>query len=408
MLTFNGRNIISGYIKQLLHSFNLPVCKVFTDVASCKQYFLHTQTNPGVTRSSNAGYSMIAIIRNYKNNEDWFVKVDDKTNITPLYQYRYAHFYPNLTKVLRLENDIYDSYTHMYLGDYLRFIRDYHNINLLSLYNCFANEVIIRNNHKYLLIPVKYDKTYSVFTRLTHINYILTDRVKDADSIIYFNNPITASKSLNPNCIIVNVPPASAESVDVNNSTISLRYGKLYKEHYLKMIIEVPLNDDSPITVLEGDYRNYKPYFSNIQINYEKDSSNTYRHQNEYNELFNDNIGSNNFQLVNVLTNGDVSYPIADRLIEYLIGNVITEKDPISKNIIDAKKKLGYRYLGYNQMELNRTNASFTIMDRFKMLDAVTTNETYRLDDQDLLGYVDKDIEGVLDDERYVGGKVVR
>lgn len=307
-----------------------------------------------------------------------------------------------------MENDIYDSYTHMYLGDYLRFIRDYHNINLLSLYNCFANEVIIQNNHKYLLIPVKYDKTYSIFTESTHINYILTDTVKGVDSVIVFNNPITASKSFNPNCIIVNVPPVNAESIDVNNSTISLRYGKLYKEHYLKMIIEVPLNDDSPITVLEGDYRNYKPYFSNIQINYEKDASNTYIHQNEYNKLFNDNIGSNNFQLVNVLTNGDMSYPIADRLIEYLIGNVITEKDPISKNIIDAKKKLGYRYLGYNQVELNRTNASFTIMDRFKMLDAVTTNETYRSNDQDLLGYVDKDIEGVLDDERYIAGKVVR
>lgn len=69
-LTFNSRNIISGYIKQLLHSFNLPVCKVFTSVVSCNQYFSHIQTNRGVTRSSDAGYSMIAIIRNYKNNED--------------------------------------------------------------------------------------------------------------------------------------------------------------------------------------------------------------------------------------------------------------------------------------------------------------------------------------------------
>ena len=83
------------------------------------------------------------------------------------------------------------------------------------------------------------------------------------------------------------------------------------------------------------------------------------------------------------------------------MGNVITELDPISKNIIDAKKKLAYRYLGYRQARIKSTNASFNIMDRFKLLDAVSSNKYSRIDDQDLLGYVDKDVESVLDDERY-------
>lgn len=75
--------------------------------------------------------------------------------------------------------------------------------------------------------------------------------------------------------------------------------------------------------------------------------------------------------------------------------------DPISKNIIDAKKKLAYRYLGYSQARIKSTNASFNIMDRFKLLDAVSSNKYSRIDNQDLLGYVDKDVESVLDDERY-------
>lgn len=328
-------------------------------------------------------------------------------NITPLYMYRYAHYYPNLTKRLRLENDLYDSYTHMYLGEYLKFIRDYHDINLLSLYNCFANEIIVQNNHKYILIPVRYNTTYSIFTNSTHIRYMVTDRVRDVESTIDFTNPTALSKSTNPYCIILNIPPATPQSIDMDGLNVVSRYSALYKEHDLKVIMEVPLEDYSPIVVLEGNYSNYRPYFSNIQINYERNDSGDYRYQGEYGRIFGDNIGANNFQLVNTLEHGDISYPIADRLIEYLIGNVITDKDPISRNIIDAKRKLGRRYLNYTQAELNRTNAAFTIMDRFKMLDAVSTNTIYRLNDEDLLGYVDKDIEGVLDDERYIGGKVV-
>lgn len=398
MLKFNSRNIIAGYIKQLLYSFNLPMCRVFESEDACRKFLDVPSTTSSLPTYKD---NYIAIIRKYKDGKDYFVTVDSQTpEIKPLYIYRYNHFYPNLTKKLRLENDTYDSYTHTYLGDYLRFIRDYFDINLMSLYNCYNNETIVQGNYKYLLIPIKYDKVYTVFTEKNSIKYVITNEVVDTKYSVDFTNASSASKMNNSHCLSVNSNKAPTMTIDQEGGTQISKFGNLFKEENLKLIIQANIQDESPIVVLEGDYSNYKPYFTNYQLNYEK-SGQDYRWQEGYEEVFGDNIGTYNFQLVNQLKRDNDSYPIADRLIEYLLGNVITELDPISKNIIDAKKKLAYRYLGYTQAQTKNMNASFNIMDRFKLLDAVSSNKYSKIDDQDLLGYVDKDVEGVLDDERY-------
>lgn len=319
-------------------------------------------------------------------------------------KYRYGHFYMNLTKKMKLENDLYDSYAHRYLGEYLRFIRDYFNINLMSLYNCFDNTIEIAGNTKYFIVPIKYGKVYSIFSSRNSLSYYIDTDFDESNFGI--GEPNKASKNTSSSCILIPaIYPSSEKVAREDNSLAENKFTNVFKEKNLRLIIKTDINDNSPIVVLEGNYSNYKSYFSNIQVNYEKDKNYKYEYEDEYKEIFNNNINNSNFQLINQLKLSNENYPIADRLIEYLFGNVITDLDPISKNIIDAKKKLAYRYLrdehGNLIINLNSIDGKFTIMDRFKMLDAVSMNEKYNTDKQDLLGYVDKDVEAVLDDERY-------
>ena len=270
MLKFNSRNIISGYIKQLLYGFNLPVCRVFEDENECEDFLdISSTTSSSPTYKDN----YIAIIRKYKDDKDYFVTIDSQTSeIKPLYIYRYNHFYPNLTKKLRLENDTYDSYTHTYLGDYLRFIRDYFDINLMSLYNCYNNETIVQDNYKYLLIPIKYDKDYTIFTEKNSVKYLITNEVVDTKYPVDFTNASSASKINNSHCLSISSDKAPTMAIDQEGEIQTLRFGNLFKEENLKLIIQANIQDESPIVVLEGDYSNYKPYFTNYQLNYEKEN----------------------------------------------------------------------------------------------------------------------------------------
>lgn len=57
-------------------------------------------------------------------------------------KYLYGASYLNITANLKIQNMIYDRYTHRYLGKYLRFLRDYNGIDLMSMYNCADGEIL--------------------------------------------------------------------------------------------------------------------------------------------------------------------------------------------------------------------------------------------------------------------------
>ena len=161
MFKFNNSHIFTGYLKQLLSSVNLPTCRIYTKEFA--DYFKRTgKEDPRVIESfdtvvytGGSTNKMRAATRvNYlKANElyNYFwdysqASLESKTK-DAVWKRASSIFYdkdksiPGLTRVLNSPGSTYNVTMHEYLGEYLRFMRDYHNINLMSLYNCFNNKI---------------------------------------------------------------------------------------------------------------------------------------------------------------------------------------------------------------------------------------------------------------------------
>ena len=214
MIKFGSSGIVAGYIKQLLASFHLPKAQIYS--AEHSQYLEeHLEESPyliettfpvenstdvaakaatsvdevkQVTTRCYVPYIKGNLIQFYVGgyytpNNTYVPGVWQSAPLNPKQSsggawvtYERGEAVKNLTKVLELKNNIYDSYTHEYLGNYLRFIRDYDGIDLMSMYNCFSNRRPYRfkyadeyitmdtadSNYKLYVLPIKLFKDYTI------------------------------------------------------------------------------------------------------------------------------------------------------------------------------------------------------------------------------------------------------
>ena len=117
-------------------------------------------------------------------------------------------------------------------------------------------------------------------------------------------------------------------------------------ENNLKLFIKVPATNTSSIVVLAGDYRNYNDslyYLKDTTWEYEKNTTMTnFETKKTYVDSSLPDINSREFKPISKLQllalNTGISYPFADRLIEYLIGNVIVPNDGTPDNIRRLQK----------------------------------------------------------------------
>ncbi len=400
MIKFNSTNIFVGEIKEILKSFNLPSYKVLV------------QGEPvSIFKDFSYIYSgMILVGRENKDFPNGFIY--DSNDF--LYKDTYYYNQPilNITHNLVIKNVNYDYLTHNRLGNYLRFIRDYKDVNLMSMYNCFngqsANNIDIdfdngkkifntdNNSYKIFTIPAKYNKKYTFFvdcpTNLEIVACYYLNNNQLNDLIVNSNNKVLENY-LYPNTYYkINASRFNTPFVydklnyflfNISNEDVKRTLAQ--KELELTLLLKLPKDNNSSIVVLEGDYTQ-----DSEQRCY---SDMTFSTHTQYIINF-DNVDNfeqfNKFNSYKQLTyiNDNNSYPFANRLIEYLIDNAITPLDDIEldtkrveSNLI--KNKVISVYTPYYDWTNELRTKIYLEAQNKKILNSYF----------DILGYVDKDVE---------------
>ena len=347
--------------------------------------------------------------------------------VTPKY-YTYNMKIRNGTKNLVIQNNTYDTYTHEYLGDFLRFHRDYRNLDLMSLYNCFSNNVCPElnlkvqvstdagnarlglntkgyiaefktsdQNYKIYMVPVKLFQEYTIAmdseTAIELCCGLFNQYQYDKEYDIIAESTYTCYNSMQ-----FNDPKLFTAISNLNDLTTLLDATELAQhEGDLKLFIKVPINNKSSIVILEGNYLGYNDA-AVLKVKANPDKVNS----KEINKKF-VNYSVINFEgsldkLTNLITplqllmaNTGESYPFADRLLEYLVGNAITKDDPIGDNVKRAKMVVKENV----DQSIVKVIGDEIWIPALKYVFYSYINKNYNSKDfnHDILGYVDKDIE---------------
>lgn len=426
MIKLNDDSIIVGQIKQLLHNYNLPRCypnnPVIKDYDFNGKHFHYDLSdyiiNSYILDKGNLYFDKYQII------EQDYEKIE-KRELQKIEYFVENKKYLNLTTNLNINSKYYDEYTHKYLGDYLRWIRDYHNINLMSMYNCsmkkaINTDIIVGNpksiyardyitwsckDNDLFIIPIKYGNEYTIYVEdvaeaiccyydeenSTQLFPFLT--YYDSDIL---SNMITKYSLTDIYCQDIEHPflySFSKYPVNYTSNSTSLDVWKelaLTVDFDLKLIIKLPKGYQGKLVVLEGDYTKFSNYQFNLQNNNWKDM-NIIPYITKPQLLSNDNYDD---------------FLLADKLIEYLTSNAITN---ISESY-DIEKLQRWFYDNKNQLKENK-NINIILDNTYK---GIWSQEmTYNLIQlyyyyisqpenkykkyYDFIGYLDSDMEYILE-----------
>lgn len=422
MIKFESDNIIVGYIKNYLHEFNLPLPKIYTPETVPVEGLVYLKGNK--------------IVR-YKNGK-----------FLNLSLYTYNEKIINYTSNLKFTGITYDAHTHEYLGEYLRFLRDYKNLNLMSLYNCFSNTYAknlnlhlnldseegdewsansMDKNYKLICLPVKLDQEYTIAID-SNLPFEVFCGLYDSFWVDSEKNKKLAEKTYQKignnsfSCPKIYSKLKELKIKEEGSEEISAEYTYASKqEKVLKLFIKLPASIESSIVILEGRYYSGEFSFSPLiqqnketeqkidpfRIKYAQSILNFEEMENEkpnYKAYSTNDTLRNRHQLLEL--NTGISYPFADRLVEYLLENAITNTETIPDNIKRLQWSLYTAYSNnWNQntheVEINYGLPNISNYglwdDKFKLvLYNLAKSKNLTNTKTDILGYVDKDIEQAL------------
>lgn len=313
----------------------------------------------------------------------------------------------------------YDGETHKFLGDYLRYVRDYHGLNLMPYYNCFTDEYVndlglqkvqsykvkslfpddnlypsnnlyfernevdsesykLTSNQGYRIasIPIKFNTTYTIAFDSTQGALIRATILQGEKQLTdanhnYFNNYEDLKNSYRyiPSTRFTEPFTYSVKTAD---STL------FRNENNLRLLIQLPNYQKTSIVVLEGDYTTA----NTIKTECITDSS-----SDSYSPRF----------LSLLQQNAKESYAFSDRLIEYLLDNVITKTTEFTDDIQRVQLALEQIDDDYKQLAFGK-KVAYGVWDDYISKSIYNIVEKYALDntivDQD--GNINKDVEQIL------------
>ena len=427
MIKFESNNILVGFIKNMLTEFKLPTPKVYT-----------------YDKDSYAVKDQLYIKDGYICQ---YLKEGEEGEFKDIETFSLDSLNNNYYKQLRFTGNAYDSHTHEYLGDYLRFIRDYEGLNLMSLYNCYSNSFpknlyytltpsnenneslpsvtldVKDSSYKFIMLPVKANKKYTIAIDCS-VSYDIFCGFYDR-ALISFKNlnfiektykKIPSSSFSTPYVYSgLSYIPNPQTGEDPGNLTKAQYEASVINEDYLKLFIRLPASNQSSIVILEGEYTRCNDWALGTFI--EKDSPtekiDIFKAEYSYSVLnaqpkdvsvkdaeYADLIRSRNGLLE---MNTGFSYPFSNRLIEYLTNNTIDCTETISDNIKRMQWLLIERYeQGKKTSGIPSIGKAYGTWQNsyIPVLYNLAKEEGLLNSKEDILGYVDKDIESKLG--RYV------
>ena len=358
---FYKNTIESNFIKALLSNFNFPIYKSVNDdndyiIKDCQ--YIYRNKVILCTKTGNI------------NKDAEFEKVAD---------YHMGQKYTGMTYPYISTERYYDYETHYYLGRYLRLIRDLLDIDLMPFYNCFSNRIV---SDFYLTsdgYEFGYNPKYTVYLVPIELNTEYTIAIESAESVylkpVFYNEmgmiPMYATNSYMTD--LLNIGTIVKQSLRFNTPfNITIKSDNKLCEHNCKnlyLAIQVPMNNKSSIVVLEGSYNEFANNSLKV-INQEAFKSDNFSIDDH--QL--NNILLSELQLLNL--NDGKSYPFSDRLIEYLLLNVITSDDAIDRNI--ARTQL---YISNTSMKRNIGSPSINIKENYDKVYSVSWLGTHNVGD---------------------------
>lgn len=328
--------------------------------------------------------------------------------------------YNNLTTNYISDSSEYNPQTHSYLGDYLRSIRGFCGLNLMPFYNCFNNVYLtnvdlvrqkqnksiscviqdVEDGYKILSVPIRYYHKYSI--------YIDSLDGFDYCPVLYGKNTLAKSSTEDLSQTLISSLPDYYGNYRrcrysdfktpfvINEVTPISGLEKLAQyESCLRLLIKLPKNNRSSVVVLEGDYSEIPSQLMSSPFDY----SNPYivvgngeSKASEYTWAQASELKLGPLKL-NWVNDGQI-YAFTDTLPQYLLLSVISNADPIDKNIERTQEYVSsveqQRIYG-NRFKSNYLPGIWSTELREYLFNLMMTNPRVKPNTRlDIAGYVDK------------------